>query len=313
MTFFNLIHESTHNEMQTYTTTFANELSTENQMLTKIREYVIFRSGDRLIPILSLLSAKLCGEINTTTIHGALSLEFLYTASIIHGDVVDDDLSKGNKNNNWTNKLAILSGDYLLSKSLGCSVRTNNIRIINSISAIGLKFSDGELLKLSNSIIESDFKEDYLKFIRKKTASWYSTCFEVGGLSVNADIAQLDNLKTFGENLGICYHIKTEIHDFQTDLNHGKLTFPFYLALHTANSEEKLELLKSIKNHSFVIENSDNIITFTQTNGGFSTAEELINIHKEKAIKALSDFPVSSTKESLLMCIDSIVKGDANK
>src|SRR5664279_3587299 len=149
MSFIETIKRTILSEMQMFQKTFVESLHTDNPLLLSVNDYVLQKSGKQLRPMLVILSAKMCGNVNQTTILGALSLELLHTASLIHDDVVDDTLERRGKpsvNARWTNKIAILAGDYILSKSLGCAARTNNLPILKAMASIGMQLSDGELL-----------------------------------------------------------------------------------------------------------------------------------------------------------------------
>ena len=153
MNFSEIIRQPILDEMQLFEKTFAAALSSENPLLSTINTYVLQKSGKQLRPILVVLSAKMSGRVTQSTIDAALSLELLHTASLIHDDVVDDTLERrgtASVNERWTNKIAVLSGDYMLSKSLYCANRTNNLEILRLISNIGMELADGELLQLDN-------------------------------------------------------------------------------------------------------------------------------------------------------------------
>ena len=227
MNFSETIRRPILDEMQLFDKTFAVALSTENPLLSSINEYVLQKSGKQLRPMLAVLSAKICGDVNQTTIFAALSLELLHTASLIHDDVVDDTLERRGSpsvNSRWTNKIAVLSGDYMLSKSLSCANQTNSLEILRLMSNIGMELADGELLQLDNVKASQISVESYLNIIRKKTAFLFSTCTEVGAVSVDASEAELTALRYFGECLGICFQIKDDIFDYQDDIQIGKPT-----------------------------------------------------------------------------------------
>lgn len=301
-------------EMQLFAKTFAEALSTDNPMLESVNEYVLQKSGKQLRPMLVLLSAKLCGKVNQSTIYGALSLELLHTASLIHDDVVDDTLERRGKpsvNARWTNKIAILSGDYILSKSLGCATSTNNLSILKSIANIGMQLSDGELLQLVNARISESSEANYFNIIRKKTALLFSTCSEVGGLSVNADEQALAHLRNFGEYLGICFQIKDDIFDYfediqigkptGNDIRDGKVTLPLIYALMNSQGEIRENVLSMVNNRDFSIENIQTITRFAHENGGVDYALKQMEMYKNKAIEELNGFADSDVKKSLVL------------
>ena len=320
MNFIETIKRSILTEMQLFGKTFADALSTDNPMLETVNEYVLQKSGKQLRPMIAVLSAKLCGEVNQFTIDSALSLELLHTASLIHDDVVDDTLERRGKpsvNARWTNKIAILSGDYILSKSLSCAVRTNNLAILKAIANIGMQLSDGELLQLVNSSITAASEENYYTIIRKKTALLFSTCTEVGGLSVNASEESLAHLRNFGEYLGISFQIKDDIFDYSTDIQigkptgndirDGKVTLPLIYGLLNTVGAERDQVLSWIENKDFTPENIQAITEFSHNSGGVKYAIAQMEAFKNKAIEELNSFADSDVKQSLILCAEYAV------
>ena len=304
-------------EMQMFNKTFAESLSTDNPLLLSVNDYVLQKSGKQLRPMLVILSAKLCGEVTQTTIDGALSLELLHTASLIHDDVVDDTLERRGKpsvNARWSNKIAILSGDYILSKALGCSARTNNLPILKAMASIGMQLSDGELLQLVNAQFSETAEANYFTIIRKKTALLFSTCTEVGGLSVNADEDSLVHLRNFGEYLGICFQIKDDVFDYSENINigkptgndirDGKVTLPLIFALLNTQGAEREKVLLMIDNKEFTTENIQFITRFAIENGGVDYALTRMEEFKNKAIEELNGFADSDVKKSLIKCAE---------
>ncbi len=316
MNFIETIKQPILQEMQLFRETFAEALKTDNPMLETVHEYVLQKSGKQLRPMLVILSAKLCGEVNQNTIDGALALELLHTASLIHDDVVDDTLERRGKpsiNARWTNKIAILSGDYILSKALVCATKTDNLPILKSIANIGMQLSDGELLQLVNVQLSKASEKNYFTIIRKKTALLFSTCSEVGGLSVNAENS-LIHLRNFGEYLGICFQIKDDIFDYTenisigkptaNDVRDGKITLPLIFALQNSSEEDKNRVIDIIDRKDFTPENIQSIIRFTHENGGVAYAEKQMEAYKNKAIEELNGFADSDVKKSLILCAE---------
>lgn len=323
MSFIDTIKKPIQDEMQVFDKTFATSLSTDNPLLLSVNDYVLQKSGKQLRPMLVILSAKLCGIVNDTTIDGAISLELLHTASLIHDDVVDDTLERRGKpsvNARWTNKIAILSGDYILSKSLGCAARTDNLRILKAMAQIGMQLSDGELLQLINAQFSENTESNYFSIIRKKTALLFSTCSEVGGLSVNANEESLQHLRNFGEFLGICFQIKDDIFDYQNDIKigkptgndirDGKVTLPLIYAVLNSTGTEKDQVLSWLLNKDFTAENIEKITQFAIQNGGVNYALAKMEEYKNKAIEELNSFADSDVKKSLIMCAEYAASRD---
>ena len=304
-------------EMQLFDKTFVEALHTENPLLLSVNDYILQKSGKQLRPMLVLLTAKLCGVVNESTIFGALSLELLHTASLIHDDVVDDTLERRGKpsvNARWTNKIAILSGDYILSKSLGCATKTDNLPILKSIANIGMQLSDGELLQLVNAQFSETAEANYFTIIRKKTALLFSTCTEVGGLSVHADEKALIHLRNFGEYLGICFQIRDDVFDYSeniqigkptgNDIRDGKVTLPLIYALLNTQGPERENVRSMVDNREFTPENIQLITSFAIDNGGVEYALDCMETYKNKAIEELNGFADSEVKRSLIKCAE---------
>jgi len=318
MNFIESIRRPIIDEMQLFDTTFANSLNTDNPLLQSINEYIQKKSGKQLRPMISILSAKICGEVNQSTVFAALSLELLHTASLIHDDVVDDTSERRGMpsiNAHWNNKIAILSGDYMLSKSLQCANETNSLPILKLISNIGMELADGELLQLANPVPSKTTEEYYFNIIRKKTAYLFGTCTQVGALSVNVELDKLEHLKNFGIYLGICFQIKDDIFDYYenieigkptgNDIRDGKVTLPLILALqNSTESEEKDTIIKWLDNKELTTENVESITQFTHKQGGIAKALEAMELYKNKAIEELNGFTDSTIKNALIMCAE---------
>ena len=304
-------------ELQVFKKIFAAALKTENPLLSSINEYILEGSGKQLRPILTLLSAKLCGEVSNATYNGALSLELLHNASLIHDDVVDDTAERRGRrsiNARWANKVAVLSGDYMLSNSLISATKTANLDILYSVARIGMELSDGELIQLTNTQKTLISEDDYFKVIRKKTALLFATCTEVGALSVNADAEKLANLRAFGEYMGICFQIKDDVFDYYqdieigkptgNDLQDGKVTLPLIYALsHSANGEKE-NIMSIIDSKDFTQENIDKVMQFARDKGGVDYAERRMEDFKALAVATLDGFADSDLKRALIMCAD---------
>lgn len=304
-------------ELEVFKKIFTESLYTDNPLLSSINEYLLEGSGKNLRPILVILSAKLCGEINIASYNSALSIELLHNASLIHDDVVDDTMERRGRlsiNARWTNKVAVLSGDYMLSNSLICATKTQNLRILEAIAKIGMELSDGELIQLTNTQQTKITEEDYYKVTRKKTAFLFATCTEIGALSVNADAEKTAHLQKFGEYMGICFQIKDDIFDYYTDieigkptandLQDGKVTLPLIYALQNSTGKEKNLVMSIIDNKDFSKENVDLIMNFAHAKGGVKYAAQCMENFKIKAIEELNGFEDNEIKSVLIMCAE---------
>lgn len=323
MNFIEKIKQPILAELQAFEDVFNTVLKSDNTLLTTVHEYVMQGHGKKLRPILTILAAKLFGEINNTTLYGAFSLELLHTASLVHDDVVDDTMERRGRpsvNARWTNKVAVLSGDYILSKSLHSATTTQNLRILEAISTIGMILPDGELLQLANTKQSAITEEEYLTIIKKKTAMLFATCTEVGGLSVEVDEKSLEHLKKYGEYLGMCFQIKDDIFDYYEDVNIGKptgndvrddkLTLPLIYAIKYSSGKERDEIVQIIDTKDFTTDNINKIMLFAHENGGVDYAIKRMDYYKEMAIKELAELPENSIKTSLIECVEYVAERD---
>lgn len=317
MTSIDIIREPIAEEMKHFKHVFAIALRTDNPLLASINEYVLEGSGKQLRPILTLLAAKICNDVNEASYFGALSLELLHNASLMHDDVVDDTLVRRGRssiNARWGNKVAVLSGDYMLSNALISATKTNNLQILTSVARIGMELSDGELLQLINTQQTKITEEEYLKVIRKKTALLFATCTEVGALSANASLQQLEALRNYGEYLGICFQIKDDIFDYfndieigkptGNDLQDGKITLPLIYVLNNTKGTTRELILSIIDAKDYSKDNVDFVMKYAHDNGGVAYAIDKMNEYKNKAISELSVFHNNDVKEALIACAE---------
>lgn len=213
-----------------------------------------------------------------------------------------------------SNKIAILSGDYILSRSLTTAVSTDSLPILKAIANIGTQLSDGEILQLKNAEITETSESDYFTIIRKKTALLFSTCTEVGGLSTDMSEEGLVHLKLFGEYLGLCFQIKDDIFDYfdnmelgkptGNDIRDGKITLPLIYAVQHSESPLKDKMVSWIKKKEFTSENIQRMTQFAQEEGGIDYAIRQMEQYKDKAIDQLAYFEDSAIKEALIRCAE---------
>jgi len=317
MSLIDQIRQPITTELGAFKKKFAESLKTDNPLLSSVNDYVLQGAGKQLRPILTILSAKLCGDLTDATYSGALSLELLHNASLIHDDVVDFTMERRGRmsvNARWTNKIAVLSGDYMLSSALVFATETQNLNILKSVARIGMELSDGELIQLTNTKKTNINEEDYFKVIRKKTALLFATCTEVGAISVGASPRQQSSLKNFGEYLGICFQIRDDIFDYYkdieigkptgNDLQDGKVTLPLIHALQNSEGTEKDEIMSLIDRKDFSEENIQLIMDFARQKGGVDYAGKRMEEFKSKAFSELADFPESDVKNALIMSVE---------
>ncbi len=317
MSLIDQIRQPITTELGAFKKKFAESLKTDNPLLSSVNEYVLQGAGKQLRPILTILSARLCGDLTDATYSGALSLELLHNASLIHDDVVDFTMERRGRmsvNARWTNKIAVLSGDYMLSSALVFATNTQNLNILKSVARIGMELSDGELIQLTNTKKTNINEEDYFKVIRKKTALLFATCTEVGAISVGAGAEQQNSLRNFGEYLGICFQIRDDIFDYYkdieigkptgNDLQDGKVTLPLIHALQNSEGTEKDEILSLIDRKDFSEENIQLIMDFARQKGGVEYAGKRMEEFKSKAISELDGFPDNDVKNALILSVE---------
>ena len=231
--------------------------------------------------------------------------------------VIDDTEERRGKpavHTRWTNKIAILSGDYILSRSLTTAVKTDNLKILKAIANIGTQLSDGEILQLKNAEITASSESDYFTIIRKKTALLFSTCTEVGGLSTGMYEEGLDHLKLFGEYLGICFQIKDDIFDYYenlelgkptgNDIRDGKITLPLIYAVQHSDNPLKEQIITWIRENEFDTGTIQVMTQFAHENGGIDYAVSQMERYRNMAIQQLEIFKESEIKDSLILCAE---------
>jgi octaprenyl-diphosphate synthase len=315
------IRKPVEKEFQRYETAFKEAINTDNTLLKTILTYVRTTKGKELRPILTLLTAGMFGSVNEDTIRAAVSLELLHTASLMHDDVVDQTYERRSKfsvNALWNNRIAILVGDYYLSKSAHITAKMKTRRVTTMLSQLGCDLSDGELLQVSNErklLIDESL---YLDVIRKKTAMTFAFCTQAGAITVDASEEDEENLRLFGENLGMVFQIKDDIFDYfasgnigkptGNDLKEGKMTLPLIFALEHSSKEANRPFLNMIRNRAFTPENLAKMSLFVREAGGIQYAEKRMRDFGEMAKKNIEKYPVSPFHDSLIACLEYAMK-----
>lgn len=311
------IRKPVEHEFLRYEKAFEDAIHTENTLLKTILTYVRTTKGKELRPILTLLSAGMFGSVNDDTIRAAVSLELLHTASLMHDDVVDQTYERRSKfsvNALWNNRIAILVGDYYLSKSSYITAIMKTRRVTTMLSQLGCDLSDGELLQVSNERKLLIDESAYLDVIRKKTAMTFAFCTQAGAITVDATPEQEENLRLFGENLGMVFQIKDDIFDYfesadigkptGNDLIEGKMTLPLIFALEQSSTSEKRPYLNMIRNRDFTPQNLALMTKFVEKAGGIQYAEKRMLDFGESAKKNLEAYASSPYHASLISCLE---------
>lgn len=266
-----------------------------------------YRQGKMLRPILVLLSAALCGDINDNTYHTAIAVELLHTATLFHDDVIDEAATRRGSlslNAQWGNKTAILVGDYLLAQALSHLAKNESRNVILCILDASQSMGHGELSQMHNTNASNPNENDYLDVIRNKTAALLSACCMTGALTSHANTAQSKALALFGMHLGMAFQMRDDLLDYGTadigkplcnDLHEGKLTLPIIAYLNTLDNNEKKTILEDIRNHR----NLNAIADAVRNGKGMEYTEDMIKAQTSLAIKQLELFKPSENRTSL--------------
>jgi len=319
-----IIRQPVVDELVEFKSIFDNSLTSSNPLLEEAIDHIRQRNGKMMRPILVLLMAKLFGRVRHSTLHAAVALELLHTASLVHDDVVDESSERRGQlsvNAIFNNKVAVLVGDFLLASCLVIAGKTKDMAIIKQISLLGQNLAEGELLQLSNISNPCISEEVYLHVIRQKTAALFSTCTQVAAISVEANPEQCAVARLFGEYIGICFQIRDDIFDYfdgmeigkptGNDMLEGKLTLPAIYALNSTNTAWAKDIAYKVKNGDASPEEIKRLIEFAKANGGIEYAEKIMYEYHSKAINLLSDIADTPVRNSLLAYLDYVV--DRNK
>ena len=308
-------------EFEVFKQKFDLALQSSNPLLSEVISFIKQRKGKMMRPMLTLLMAKMCGEINDSTYNVAISLELLHTASLVHDDVVDEsDKRRGQSSVNaiYDNKVSVLVGDYLLATSLVNAAMTSNVHLVELVGKLGQELSEGEIIQLSN-INASNFSEEvYYDIIKKKTAALFSTASEAGAISVKCSDEMAQKAAMFGELIGIAFQIKDDIFDYYTsdvlgkptgnDMKEGKLTLPSLYVLNTLKDESMIALALKIRALEATDEEIAQFIEYVKSNGGIEYATMVMKGYRDKAIEVLPSTASQDLKDALTAYIDYVIE-----
>lgn len=299
-------------EMAQFEAYFGKTLQSKIPLLKIILNYIFRRKGKQMRPLLVFLSAKLNGETGEPTFVAATLIELLHTASIVHDDVVDDATERRGSlsiNALWNSKIAVLVGDYMLSKGLLISIEKNRTDMLEIVSEAVKSMTEGELLQIQKSRKLNITEEDYFRIISSKTAALISACTACGARSAtsNPDIIQL--MKEFGESIGIAFQIRDDILDYEgngmtgkisgNDIKEKKITLPLIHALEKSSVVRKKSILKIIGNRKKKRSDIEEVIRFVSESGGIEYAALKMDQYRDKALAILDTYPDSDVKNSL--------------
>lgn len=281
-------------------------------LLDRITHYIVKRKGKQMRPMFVFLSAGLCGGINETTHRAATLIELLHTATLVHDDVVDDSNERRgffSINALWKNKIAVLVGDYLLSKGLLLSVQNKDFHFLNIVSEAVRVMSEGELLQIEKARKLDISEEIYYEIIRQKTASLIASCCASGAASAGATEEDIQKMHQFGELIGMAFQIKDDLFDYGPDgvigkptgidIKESKMTLPLIYSLMKADRSTKRNIVNIIKNHNTEDKRVKEVIAFVKNSGGMEYATEKMKAYQSRAFEVLDTFPDSHYKNSL--------------
>lgn len=322
MDYLSVIKQPIESELNDFNELFDHALTHTDGLLQQALDHIKQRSGKRMRPMLILLCAKAVGEVSDVTLHAAVGLELLHTASLVHDDVVDESAERRGQasvNNLYGNKVAVLVGDYILSTALLHISFTHKEVIVRYLAELGRTLSNGEILQLSN-IHSKDFSEEtYYQVIKQKTAALFEACAAIGTSSAGADDETVENAKSFGRNLGIIFQIRDDIFDYYdqskigkptgNDMVEGKLTLPVIYALNTTNDAEMIALAHKVKDGIVTKEEINRLVAFTKANGGIDYAEKRMwDFHAQSMALLDMDVEDGPVKDSLKAYLDYVIE-----
>ncbi len=306
-------------QMKKFEPYFRESLKSSVPLLDIITNYIIRRKGKQMRPMLVFLSAKLTGEVNDSTYTAAALIELLHTATLIHDDVVDESYTRRgffSIKALWKSKVAVLVGDFLLSKGLILATEKKEYDLLQIVSIAVKEMAEGELLQIEKARRLNITEEIYFDIIYKKTATLIAACTASGARSTGADEKTISQMKEFGKFAGIAFQLKDDLFDYEkvnltgkpagNDIQEKKLTLPLIHALKNATTAEKRKVLKIIKREKKTQEKINFIINFVKEKGGIEYTEKSMNEYKSKALDILNNFPESEAKQSLSLLVDYI-------
>lgn len=306
------IRKPVEKEMGEFEAYFNRTMKTEIPLLKIILNYILRRKGKQMRPLLVFLTAGLNGKISEATYVAATLIELLHTASLVHDDVVDDAHERRGSlsvNALWNSKIAVLVGDYMLSRGMAISLEKKRYDMLEIVSDAVKSMSEGELLQLQKSRKMNIKVDDYYRIIRSKTAALIAACTACGAKSVSEDPDTIRKMKDFGENIGIAFQIKDDLLDYEpngltgkltgNDIKERKITLPLIYALENASVSVRRQILSIVKNRKKTKAEISQVIDFVRSSGGPEFTEQKMNLYRDKALEILGTYPESEIRDSL--------------
>ena len=317
------IKEPIREEMELFEQKFRNSMSSKVALLNRITYYIVNRKGKQMRPMFVFLVAKMLSDdskVSERTYRGASVIELIHTATLVHDDVVDDSNKRRgffSINALWKNKIAVLVGDYLLSKCLLLSIDNGDFDLLRIISVAVREMSEGELLQIEKARRLDIVEDVYYEIIRQKTATLIAACCAMGACSVQPEQPELiEKMRLFGEYIGMAFQIKDDLFDYTEDaigkptgidIKEQKMTLPLIYVLNTCTEKEKQWLINSVKKYNKDKKRVKEVIAFVKTHNGLEYATAKMKEFQQKALNILNDFPASPYKEALTLMVNYVI------
>ena len=308
-------------EMKLFEQKFYESMQSNVPLLDKVTRFIVTTKGKQMRPMFVFLCAKLVGEVNEKTFRGASMIELIHTATLVHDDVVDESFKRRNFfsiNALWKNKIAVLVGDYLLSKAVLLSTDHKDFDLLAVISRTIREMAEGELLQLEKARKLDITEEVYYEIIRQKTATLIAACCEIGVVSNNVDETMAKKMMDFGTLTGMAFQIKDDLFDYLTsniigkpvgiDIKEQKMTLPLIHTLKTANAVDRKHYFNTIKRYNNDTKRVKELIAFVKSSGGLDYAISVMKDYQQRAKNILADFPDSEAKHSLNLMLDYVIE-----
>ncbi len=315
------IKEPIYEEMELFEEKFTASMSSKVALLNRITHFIVNRKGKQMRPMFVFLTAKMLnqGKVNERTYRGAAVIELIHTASLVHDDVVDDsNLRRGffSVNALWKNKIAVLVGDFMLSKGMLLCIENDDFDLLKIISVAVREISEGELLQIEKARKLDITEEVYYNIIRQKTATLLAACCAMGARTVQDDDQVVEKMRLFGEYIGMAFQIKDDLFDYGEtaigkptgiDIKEQKMTLPLIYTLNNVSTPEKNWIIQSVKRHNRDKKRVREVIEKVKAAGGLTYAEEKMEEFRQKALALLLEFPQDAYRDALEQMVNYVI------
>jgi octaprenyl-diphosphate synthase len=316
------IKKPIYDEMELFEEKFTQSMSSKVALLNRITHFIVNRKGKQMRPMFVFLVAKMIGKgkVNERAYRGAAVIELIHTATLVHDDVVDDSNKRRgffSINALWKNKIAVLVGDYLLSKGLLLSIENEDFDLLKIISVAVREMSQGELLQIEKARDLNITEEVYYEIIRQKTATLLASCCAIGAQAVNGTSKEVEKMHEFGELLGMAFQIKDDLFDYGDqkigkplgiDIKEKKMTLPLIHTLNVATPSEKKKIINTVKNHNTDKTKVRELIQLVKEKGGLDFAIRKMESYRKQALELLADFPKNEYRDALELMLNYVIE-----